>query len=159
VFLLFAVAKALHMARVRMAGGNPDAALVGRARGGGAVGGGGSDARVARFRVAGAGQRRNRHGHSHAPGALHRRLRPFVRVRDDGAALALAALAALRGWNCCGWPAAAFLVFLPRLPDAQRGHETALLVQPNISETEEWTAESVDRAERALAETPRCAAR
>jgi apolipoprotein N-acyltransferase len=38
-----------------------------------------------------------------------------------------------------------FLVFLPPLPPAQRGHETALLTQPNISETEDWTPESIDR--------------
>jgi apolipoprotein N-acyltransferase len=41
-----------------------------------------------------------------------------------------------------------FLIFLPHLPPAQRGRETALLTQPNISETEDWTAESVDRMQR-----------
>jgi apolipoprotein N-acyltransferase len=41
-----------------------------------------------------------------------------------------------------------FLIFLPPLPPAQRGHETALLTQPNISETEDWTAESIDRMQR-----------
>ena len=41
-----------------------------------------------------------------------------------------------------------FLVFLPPLPAAQPGHETALLTQPNISETEEWTPESIDRMQR-----------
>jgi apolipoprotein N-acyltransferase len=41
-----------------------------------------------------------------------------------------------------------FLIFLPPLPPAQRGRQTALLTQPNISETEEWTHESVDRMER-----------
>jgi apolipoprotein N-acyltransferase len=41
-----------------------------------------------------------------------------------------------------------FLVFLPPLPPAQRGRETALLTQPNISETEEWTLESIDRMQR-----------
>ena len=45
-----------------------------------------------------------------------------------------------------------FLPLLPPLADAQRGRESALLVQPNLSETEEWTAESVDRAARAMAE-------
>ena len=45
-----------------------------------------------------------------------------------------------------------FLPLLPPMPDAQRGRESALLVQPNLSETEEWTAESVDRAQRAMAE-------
>ncbi len=41
-----------------------------------------------------------------------------------------------------------FLVFLPPLPDARRGHETALLAQPNISETEQWTTESLRRMVR-----------
>ncbi len=41
-----------------------------------------------------------------------------------------------------------FLAFLPDLPPAAHGRETALLSQPNISETEEWTAASLDRMER-----------
>jgi len=41
-----------------------------------------------------------------------------------------------------------FLVFLAALPPAQRGREAALLTQPNISETEEWTPESIDRMQR-----------
>jgi apolipoprotein N-acyltransferase len=41
-----------------------------------------------------------------------------------------------------------FLTFLAPMPDARRGHETALLLQPNISETEEWTTDSVLRLER-----------
>ncbi len=44
-----------------------------------------------------------------------------------------------------------FLIFLPALPDARRGHDTAVLVQPNISEDAEWTPESVDRMQRNLA--------
>src|SRR4051794_33413470 len=40
------------------------------------------------------------------------------------------------------------LVLLPQLPPAERGRSTALLAQPNISETEEWTDVSVDRMER-----------
>ena len=89
--------------RVRRAGRNPDAALVGRAVGGGAVGGGGSDARVARLRVAGAGQRRNRYGDPDAPGAVHRRLRAFVRVRHDGGGAGAGGDRGGRGWNCSGW--------------------------------------------------------
>jgi len=38
-----------------------------------------------------------------------------------------------------------FLTFLPTMPDARRGQEAALLLQPNISETEEWTTESFQR--------------
>lgn len=41
-----------------------------------------------------------------------------------------------------------FLVFLPQMPPAQHGRDTALLVQPNISETEQWTAESLEQTER-----------
>lgn len=44
-----------------------------------------------------------------------------------------------------------FLVFLPPLPRAQRGLDAALLVQPNISESEEWTTDSVSRMEDNLA--------
>jgi len=44
-----------------------------------------------------------------------------------------------------------FLIFLPPLPDAQRGRDTAVLVQPNISEDAQWTPESVDRMQRNLA--------
>ena len=40
------------------------------------------------------------------------------------------------------------LYLLPALPPPERGRETALLTQPNISETEEWTRESVDRMQR-----------
>ena len=40
------------------------------------------------------------------------------------------------------------LPLLPAMPPAERGRETALLVQPNISETEQWTAESVDAMKR-----------
>jgi apolipoprotein N-acyltransferase len=41
-----------------------------------------------------------------------------------------------------------FLGFLPNLPPAARGRETALLSQPNISETEQWTSQSLDQMER-----------
>jgi apolipoprotein N-acyltransferase len=40
------------------------------------------------------------------------------------------------------------LMLLPALPAPESGHDTALLVQPNISETEDWTSESVDRMQR-----------
>ncbi len=43
-----------------------------------------------------------------------------------------------------------FLVFLPRLPEPRRAAERAVLVQPAISETAEWTVESVDRMHRDL---------
>jgi len=45
-------------------------------------------------------------------------------------------------------PPILLLVFLPPLPPAQRGRDTALLVQSNISETEQWTAQSLDQMER-----------
>ena len=43
-----------------------------------------------------------------------------------------------------------FLIFLPNLPDARRGQQSAVLVQPDISEDEEWTPESADRMQRGL---------
>lgn len=42
------------------------------------------------------------------------------------------------------------MVLLPAMPAAERGRDTALLLQPNISETEQWTRESVDRMQRRL---------
>lgn len=45
-----------------------------------------------------------------------------------------------------------FLIFLPPMPAAARGQEAAVLVQPNISETEEWTADSVYRTEMDLSQ-------
>jgi apolipoprotein N-acyltransferase len=44
-----------------------------------------------------------------------------------------------------------FLTFLPSMPRAQRGQETAVLLQPDVSETEQWTQESVHREEEELA--------
>ena len=41
-----------------------------------------------------------------------------------------------------------FLVFLPPMPPAARGRDTALLVQADISETEQWTTESLAQTER-----------
>ena len=45
-----------------------------------------------------------------------------------------------------------FLAFLPPMPPAQRGQDAALLMQPNISETEEWTTDSVYQMEQDLAQ-------
>ena len=41
-----------------------------------------------------------------------------------------------------------FLVLLPPMPPAARGRDTALLVQSDISETEQWTTESLAETER-----------
>ncbi len=41
-----------------------------------------------------------------------------------------------------------FLTFLPVMPDARHATETALLLQPDVSETEEWNPDSVIRLER-----------
>jgi apolipoprotein N-acyltransferase len=47
------------------------------------------------------------------------------------------------------WLAPVLLVsLLPALPPPDRGRHTALLVQSNMSETEDWNAESIDRAKR-----------
>ncbi|MGD0497495.1 MAG: apolipoprotein N-acyltransferase [Bryobacteraceae bacterium] len=89
--------------------------------------------------------------------ALPMRLAPITGVwglsfvfAATAAALALAVLRRRRVE--LAWLLAAPLLFLlPRLPAAQPGRETALLAQPNISETEQWTAESLDRSVRAQA--------
>jgi len=44
-----------------------------------------------------------------------------------------------------------FLGFLPDLAPAARGRETAVLSQPNVSETEQWTPASLDEMERSQA--------
>ena len=61
-----------------------------------------------------------------------------------GTALALAALRPAARWSCSGCCRCCSCCLLPPLPDAVRGRETALLVQPNLSENEEWTAESFE---------------
>jgi apolipoprotein N-acyltransferase len=42
------------------------------------------------------------------------------------------------------------LILLPRLPDVQPGQQTAVLAQPNISDTVQWTPDSLDKMERRL---------
>ena len=42
------------------------------------------------------------------------------------------------------------LMLLPRLPDLHRGNQIAILTQPNISETETWTPQTVQAMERRL---------
>jgi apolipoprotein N-acyltransferase len=86
------------------------------------------------------------------------RLAPFTGVyglsflfATMGVALALAVLRRRRRELL--WLAAAPLaMLLPPLPHALPGDETALLVQPNLSESEEWTAPSVDRMQQRLVE-------
>ena len=86
--------------------------------------------------------------------AVPMRLAPFTGVYGLSflfamlaTALALAALKRSRAE--LAWIAALILVaFLPPLPDARRGHETALLAQPNVSETEDWNVRSMERTER-----------
>jgi apolipoprotein N-acyltransferase len=43
-----------------------------------------------------------------------------------------------------------FLAFLPPMPPALRGQNTAVLLQPNVSETEQWTSQSIHREEDEL---------
>ena len=63
------------------------------------------------------------------------------------AALALAAMRRPR--LELAWLAPLLLLFLlPKLPPAERGRDAALLTQPNISETAQWTVQSVDRMQR-----------
>jgi apolipoprotein N-acyltransferase len=43
------------------------------------------------------------------------------------------------------------LILLPPLPEPETGPAHAVVLQPNIDETQEWTRESLDRSERELA--------
>ncbi len=86
------------------------------------------------------------------------RLAPFTGVYGlsflfalMGAAVALAALRRPRR-ELLWLGLAPLVMLLPSLPDARPGEETALLVQPNLSESEEWTPESVDRMKQRLVE-------
>jgi apolipoprotein N-acyltransferase len=45
------------------------------------------------------------------------------------------------------------LYLLPALPPLENGRETALLVQPNVSETEDWTEQSLEAKEREMTMT------
>ncbi len=86
--------------------------------------------------------------------ALPLRLAPITGVYGlsfvfaaSATALALAALRHPRVQ--LAWLAAVLLLFLlPRLPATKPGSETALLVQPKISQTEQWTPESLEQSER-----------
>ena len=84
------------------------------------------------------------------------RLAPFTGVYGlsfvfalMGTALALALLRRPRRELL--WLAPILLLpLLPAMPPAERGREAALLLQPNISETEQWTTESVARLKQRM---------
>ena len=90
--------------------------------------------------------------------SLPLRLAPFTGVY--GVSFVFVLMAAALAMRLLGRPrvelvwmaALLFLPLLPPLPDAQRGHESALLVQPDLSETEDWSAASLNRAQAAMAE-------
>ncbi|MCU1274269.1 MAG: apolipoprotein N-acyltransferase [Bryobacterales bacterium] len=65
------------------------------------------------------------------------------------AALALAVLRKPR-WQLLWVVVLPPLILLPRLPDFQRGSETAVLTQPNIPDTVDWTPQEVAKLERRL---------
>jgi apolipoprotein N-acyltransferase len=63
---------------------------------------------------------------------------------------AVVALAVLRRprWELLWLAPILLLPMLPQMPAPERGREAALLLQPNISETEQWTAESLSNVKR-----------
>ena len=140
-FLLFCLAKALHMGVFALAAGLLMRALVRHSRGGGAVGGHREDARVAGLRLA-------RSGNAGIDMSVPLRLAPFTGVYGLSfvfamlaTALALALLRRPR--RELAWLLALPLLFLlPALPRSRdAGDERAVLVQPNISETRGLDAE------------------
>jgi apolipoprotein N-acyltransferase len=84
------------------------------------------------------------------------RLAPFTGVYGISFVFALmsaaVAVAALRRSRVeLLWLAPIFLLpLLPAMPPVEPGRETALLTQPNLSETEQWTTESVARMKQSL---------
>jgi apolipoprotein N-acyltransferase len=66
------------------------------------------------------------------------------------AALALAFLRRPR-WQLAWLAPLPLLILLPRLPDSQPGEQVAVLVQPNISDTAQWTPQTLRTTERGLA--------
>ena len=65
------------------------------------------------------------------------------------AALALAVLRRPR-WQLAWLLPLPLLILLPRLPDFQPGKQTAVLAQPHIADTVEWTPQSLEKMERRL---------
>jgi apolipoprotein N-acyltransferase len=86
--------------------------------------------------------------------SLPLRLAPYTGVW--GISFALAMMAAALALALLGRPRIQllwllllpFLTFLPPLPEARRGQQTALLTQPDVSESADWTPESLDRSEQ-----------
>ncbi len=66
------------------------------------------------------------------------------------AALALAFLRRPR-WQLAWLAPLPLMILLPRLPDFRPGDHVAVLVQPNLSDTIQWTPQSLQTTERALA--------
>jgi apolipoprotein N-acyltransferase len=64
-------------------------------------------------------------------------------------ALALAMLRRPR-WQLAWLLPLPLLILLPQLPDFQPGRQVAVLAQPNISETVEWTPQSLEKMEQRL---------
>ena len=85
------------------------------------------------------------------------RLAPFTGVYGVSfvfvmlsAALALAFLGRPR-WHLAWLAPLPLMILLPRLPDFQPGQQVGVLVQPNISDTAQWTPETLHTTERGLA--------
>jgi len=84
------------------------------------------------------------------------RLAPFTGVYGLSFLFAMMstgfALAVLRRprWQLAWLLPLPLLILLPRLPDFQLGKQVAVLVQPNISETEQWTPQTLQKLERRL---------
>jgi len=85
------------------------------------------------------------------------RLAPFTGVyglsfvfATLSAALALAFLRRPR-WHLAWLAPLPLMILLPRLPDFRPGEQVAVLVQPNISDTAQWTPQTLRTMERGLA--------
>src|SRR5262249_24611116 len=90
--------------------------------------------------------------------SLPMRLAPITGVYGLSFAFMMMAAALALAWMRrprvqLAWLAALpLLVLLPPLPEERRGTETAVLVQPNVSESEQWTSSSLQQTVKELTE-------
>jgi apolipoprotein N-acyltransferase len=79
------------------------------------------------------------------------RIAPIAGVYGISFVLALVSAAIVK--RQCAWLAVLLIpAVLPTLPGPQPTHQTALVVQPNIPEEEQWTVTSIERMDRRLAQ-------
>ena len=104
-----------------------------------------ADAWNFRVRVADARQRGNRHAAATARCPVRRSLRRFVHLRPDVGGGGIADSKARAQNICTGWPSSPACCCSRICRRARTPTENALVLQPNMSEEEQWTSASAAR--------------